>query len=434
MTAPDARLKVALLSPGFDGTDVGEAFVAFKWAEALAREVDLTLFALQREGRPPLAEQLPGARVVTWREPSVLLRAERLNAMLKPAWPLLFSKVRRWMRAAAARGEIFDIAHQIMPLPPRYPSPFRGLGLPYVLGPVGGALPTPEGFRDEIGAGAWYTRLRRLDSVRLARDPWLRASFSQADLVLGVAPYVADILAPVPLKRFEVELELGIDPVAATDLLPRAGDPRPLRLLHVGRGVRSKGLRDVVRALAQLRDLDLHLTSAGGGAEIEAARAEALSLGVAERITFEGQVPRARVDALYAQSDIFVFPSFREPTGGVFYEAMLAGLPIVTAAYGGPDSIVTDACGLRLPVTTPEALAREIAGAIRTLHDDPARRLAMGWAARKEVLEKGPWPRKAARLVSLYRDVLGQEGSVNSGAGPDHKGSDVRPRTAAISR
>lgn len=410
MTTPQKRLKVALLSPGIDGTDVGEAFVAFKWAEALSREVDLTLLALQRQGRPPLAEQLPNARVVTWNEPSVLLRSERLNAMLKPAWPLLFSKVRRWMRAAAARGESFDIAHQIMPLPPRYPCPFQGLGVPYVLGPVGGALPTPEGFRDEVGAGAWYTRLRRLDAVRLARDPWLRASFSNADLVLGVAPYVADILAPVPLKRFEVELELGIDSGTAMDPPLRAADPRPLRLLHVGRGVRSKGLREVVRAMAQLRDLDLHLTSAGGGAEIDRARVEALSLGVADRITFEGQVSRARVEALYAEADIFVFPSFREPTGGVLYEAMLAGLPIITTAYGGPDYIVTNACGLRLPVTTPDALTGSVAEAIRTLYDAPDRRLAMGRMARKEVLENGPWPRKAERLVSLYREVLGREG------------------------
>lgn len=410
MTGLEQRLKVALLSPGFDSTDVGEAFVAFKWAEALAREVDLTLLALQREGRPCLAEQIPNARVVTWREPSILLRAERLNAMMKPAWPLLFTKVRRWMRAAAARGESFDIAHQIMPLPPRYPSPFRGLGLPYVLGPVGGALPTPEGFRGEVRSGTWYTRLRKLDATRLERDPWLRASFSQADLVLGVAPYVADILAPVPLKRFEVELELGIDPVSTADPPHRPTNPRPLRLLHVGRGVRSKGLRDVVRALAQLRDLDLHLTSAGGGPEIDAAREEAQSLGVAERITFEGQVPRTRVNDLYAEADIFVFPSFREPTGGVLYEAMLAGLPIITAAYGGPDFIVTDACGLRLPVTTPDALARSVADAIRTMHDAPDRRLAMGRVARNEVLEKGLWSHKASRMVSLYREVLGGGG------------------------
>lgn len=400
-------MKVVLLSPGFDNTDVGEAYVAFKWAEALSHEVELTVLAFQRDGRPALAEQLPNARVVTWPEPRFLMRAERLNAMLKPAWPLLLRHVRTFMRTAIRKGERFDIAHQIMPLPPRYPSPFRGLNVPYVMGPVGGALATPDGFQAELGRSPWYTRLRQLDALRLRRDPWLRATYSNADLVLGVAPYVADILAPVPIKRFEVELELGIDPISITDLplrAPRQGET--LQLLHVGRGIRTKGLREVVRALPALADIDLHLTSAGGGAEIDLVRAEAQTLGIADRITFEGQVSRARVDQLYSTSEIFVFPSFREPTGGVLYEAMLAGLPIITAAYGGPDYIVGDNTGLRLPVTTSRNMSEDLTKAIRSLANSPAKRAAMGQAARAHVLEVGPWPKKAKRLVRYYQEAI----------------------------
>jgi hypothetical protein len=58
------RLRVLLVAPNIDGTDVGEAFVAFKWAEALAAITDLTVLSFQRPGRSALAAQLPGARVV----------------------------------------------------------------------------------------------------------------------------------------------------------------------------------------------------------------------------------------------------------------------------------------------------------------------------------------------------------------------------------
>jgi glycosyltransferase involved in cell wall biosynthesis len=394
-------MKVLLIAPNVDATDVGEALVAFKWAEALAGLVDLTVLAFQRPGRPDLARQLPGARVVTWPEPGWATRNERLNAMLKPAWPVFAGHVRRWIAMAQAQGEAFDIAHQLMPQAARYASPLRHFDIPYVIGPLGGALDTPQAFRPEAASAPLFTRLRALDAWRFRHDPWLRASYARAACVLGVAPYVREVLAAVPLRRFEPVLELGID-----DLPPPAVRPeRPgrLRLLHVGRGVRTKGLRDAVRAMAHLADRPgITLTSAGAGEEITLCQAEAQALGVAGRVTFHGRLPRDGVEALYASHDVFVFPSFREPAGGVLYEAMRHGLPVVTAARGGPDHIADDRCGLRLPVTTPTEFALAIAGAVRQLDDDPALRTRMGKAARDKVATEGRWPAKAARMVALY--------------------------------
>ena len=95
-------MRVLLLAPNIDGTDVGEAFSASKWAEGLSRAVDLTVLAFQRAGRRALAAQLPDAEVVTWPEPAWLLKAERLNAMLKPAYPLYYAHVRRFLSEARA--------------------------------------------------------------------------------------------------------------------------------------------------------------------------------------------------------------------------------------------------------------------------------------------------------------------------------------------
>ena len=340
-------MKALLIAPNIDGTDVGEAFVAFKWAEALAARIDLTVLSFERPDRMRLAAQLPGARVVTWPEPAWARRNERLNAMLKPAWPVFARHVRHWLADALARGETFDIAHQLMPQAARYPSPLRHFALPYIIGPLGGALDTPAAFRAEAGSAPLFTRLRALDAARFRHDPWLRASYRGAACVLGVAPYVADILRDIPLQRFEPVLELGIDGVEPPQTRPLT--PGALRLLHVGRGVRTKGLRDAVRAMAQLRDLNVTLTSAGAGEEIALARAEAQALGVADRVTFLDRQPRMVIEDLYRSHDVFLFPSFREPAGGVLYEAMRHGLPVITAARGGPDYIVDDTCGLRVP-------------------------------------------------------------------------------------
>ena len=398
-------MKVLLIAPNIDRGDVGEAFVAYKWAEALSHRVDLTILAFHRPGMEPLANQLPLARVITWAEPAWARKHERLNAMLKPAWPVFSGKVRRWLAHEIATGGGFDLAHQLMPQAARYASPLRHFAIPYVIGPLGGALDTPEAFRAEAGSAPLFTRLRALDAFRFRHDPWLRASYSRAACVIGVAPYVRDVLVAVPLQRFEPVLELGIDNIAPA--APRPQTPGLLRLLHVGRGVRTKGLRDAVRAMAQLRDLPgVTLTSAGAGEEIALCQAEAQALGVADRVTFLGRQPRDQIEALYASHDVFLFPSFREPAGGVLYEAMRHGLPVITAARGGPDHIVDDLSGIRIPVTDPQRFSTDIATAIRDLHDHPARVAALGQGAQTKVAAEGLWPVKADRMVALYQSIL----------------------------
>ncbi len=396
------QLHVFFTAPNIHPQATGEEFVAWKWAEALSELVELTVFSFERASKAPLADTLPRARVITAPMPRLFSKVPRIEAMAKPHYPLWMRAARKALRGLA--GEI-DLAHQIMPQAARYPVPFRGMEVPYIVGPLGGALETPLSFQGEAAAAAWYTRARVLDKWRFRHDPWLRGSYAEADIVMGVAPYMRDVLSDIPLRRFEPVLELGID---ALPDLPARDDAGPIKLLHVGRGVRTKGLRDVVRALARLKERypDMTLDSAGTGEEIAICEAEARALGVRDRITFHGLLPRDQVEHLYRAADIFVFPSFREPAGNVLYEAMRWGLPTIAAARGGPDYIVDDTNGIRIPVTDPDTYARDIASAIEALADDPKKRQEMGMAGRRRLEREGLWPVKARALVQIYQSVL----------------------------
>ncbi len=57
---------------------------------------------------------------------------------------------------------------------------------------------------------------------------------------------------------------------------------------------------------------------------------------------FTGKQTKADLAALYASSDVFVFPSITETFGNVVLEAMASGLPAVVAAAGGPKGIVEE--------------------------------------------------------------------------------------------
>jgi glycosyltransferase involved in cell wall biosynthesis len=399
-------LRILIAGHMISGEATGEGFVAFKLTEALAGMADVTLATLQSPRHTPLAKQLAKARVVTFPQPQFLLRPRQFRELVKPELWVYARHLRRFLQREAGS---FDIAHQLMPAALRHASPLRGLGLPYVLGPFGGTLPTPAAFRAETeSSGPWYARLRDIDRLRLRHDPRLRASISGAALVLGVAPYIRDILVRARLspRLYADFMKLGI-PDLPPDLPPRRRTAaEPLRLVHVGRGVRTKALRDVIRALGHLRDdRRFTLESAGGGPEIALCRAEAEALGIADRVTFHDRLPRAEVETLYRRADAFVFPSFREPAGAVFFEAMRWGLPVIAARAGGAEAIVDDNCGIKVEVTDPDRFPRDIAAALVRLADEPDLYSRLSEGARLRVAD-ALWPNLATQLIAHYRAAL----------------------------
>ncbi len=275
--------------------------------------------------------------------------------------------------------------------------------MPTIIGPVGGGLESPPAFRHEEGTAGWYVRLRRLDSWRLRFDPILRRSYTQAACVVGIAPYVAEHLRRLPIRRFEVMSE------TALETLPPPVQHQPVvgavRLLYVGRVVRTKGLRDAIRALARLDRTDVRLDVVGDGSDRAACEELAASLGVAGLVTFHGMVPKEKVAEFYAAADAFIFPSYREPGGNVVYEAMASGLPLIVSDRGGPAATVDESCAIRVRPDTPEQFADALAEAISELLD-PGLRQRMGAAARARVAAIGLWSSRIEQMGELYESVV----------------------------
>lgn len=401
------RPKVLALAPYCDGTDVGEAWCAYMWVSELSKKADVTLLSMVRPGRKPLAEQLPDVTVITKEEPSWTRRFERLNAMAKLSYGAFYSWANSAIKKILEDGVEFDVAHQFSPIALRFPSPLRNHSVPYVLGPLGGSLDTPKRFQSECGSAAWYTKFRNIDRFRLKRDPLLNSSYRKASAVLGVAPYVSSLIGEEKLRRFEVISELGVQLLRTPKV--NQFSHSSFRMLHVGRGVRTKGLRDCIRALDLLRDIPgLHLDVAGKGEEMEICEALALELDVRHLVTFHGQISRAEVDQLYANADVFCFPSYREPSGSVVFEALSFGLPVIVADRGGPGHVVDDSCGFKVAVADPQQFSKHIAAAVRTLAAMPELRKRLSSGAIDKMTKIGLWPAKIERLLSIYQDIVQQ--------------------------
>jgi glycosyltransferase involved in cell wall biosynthesis len=413
-------VKLLLIAPTCDGEDVGESWVAFQWAKRLSDQHDVTLLTYHKRGRRPAREQLTGMRVVEWTEPPLLGRAERLNSLLKPGYLPFYIRARRWIVDALATGEHFDIAHQPLPVALRYPSPATGLGIPLVMGPIGGGLDTPPGFRAEETA-PWYMGLRATDAARLRVDPFLRATYHQAACVLGIAPYVAERLRRVgPLQRFEVMSETGLEELPGA--VSREGREGLVRLLFVGRLIRTKGARDAISMMTHLRDLPVHLDIVGDGFDRPACEALASDLGLGARVTFHGAQPHDSIGRFYRDADIFVFPSYREPGGNVVFEAMGACLPLIVSDRGGPGFAVDDSCGVRVTANDPRQYASDLAAAARRLVLDGQLRREMGESSRRRVSEIGLWESKISAANRIYAETCDAQ-STRAGRGERDDGN-----------
>jgi glycosyltransferase involved in cell wall biosynthesis len=398
------RLRLLLIAPSCNAEGGGEVWVAYQWAKHLSLRHDVTLLTYNLKNDKPASRQLTGLRVIEWSDFSVPYLGERFNAMAKPGYFHFYFRARSWIKKALARGERFDVAHQPVPVAMRYPCPVAGFGIPFVLGPVGGSLSNPPSFAADQGPAPWFTKFRKVDALRLRWDPLLRRTYESADCVIGIAPYVKDLLAGLHLRRFEVMSETGIENMP--EPIDRSGRSGPVRLLYVGRLIRTKGARDIITAVSKLGDVPVVLDIVGDGPDRSTCQSLIGKLGLQERVMLHGWVAKSQVGAFYQKADLFVFPSYREPGGNVQYEAMAHSLPLIVADRGGPAASTSESCAIKLPITTPDALVEDLAVSIRKLTLDGALRRKMGEAAYEHVVKTGLWSAKVDKIGSIYDEIM----------------------------
>lgn len=402
-------MKVLLIAPYYDQNVPGESWSTYKWVVEISKMFDTTVLTTHSKYWDREASPTQAQKIINWQDPVLPKFLAPFNRGAKPTYFLFYKRARSWLKKAMSDGESFDIVHQINPLALRYPCPAQGLDLKYIIGPLAGSIETPPKLAINTGSGEpWYRKFRKLDRIRLNHDPWLRKTYSGASCVIGVAPYVLDTLKSCPPKSFEILSETGIDKANVIEK-PALDSSNPIKFLFVGRIIYTKGILHAIRAISiACVSHKITLDIVGEGELLEECKALVAQLNIEDIVTFHGRIPREEVETYYKNSDVFLFPSFREPSGNVVYEAMGHGLPVITSTIGGPGFVVTDSCGYTVEPDLPELFTNKIAEVISTICESPSVLPNKSRKAIERVTELSQWSRKAKMLFNIYKRVLTQ--------------------------
>lgn len=222
--------------------------------------------------------------------------------------------------------------------------------------------------------------------------------------VIAVSGAVRDSMQRrgIPADRLEVVLNGTIGSARFRD---RDRTPKDLghpAIVFVGGQHPRKGLPDLLRAFEKVHaaNAQARLFIVGEGPMLQEYKALASQLACADVITFTG----AQKDPFpwMLGADVFALPSLADPAPLVLSEAREAGCAIVATRVDGiPQMLDQGECGLLVPPSDPDALAKTLTWLI----SDPAR--LADWRARSQRgIEDFRIERVAQQTLEVYQRAL----------------------------
>jgi glycosyltransferase involved in cell wall biosynthesis len=415
------RLRILVLAPDANPESISVNLVCFRHAEALAQLHDVTLVGRSWYEEPLRRAQGPFRaietitvpwldRIYAWCLRRIFKYNFRSNVLTAFNYP--FSIAFEWctwrrMRAGIKAGE-FDAVLRLSPIisviPSAFPFFLRKSSVPFVIGPINGGLPWPQGFSQADNQKKWIDHLR--NAYRFL--PFARSTFRRAAAIIAGSSHTFGEFAGFGDKIFFVP-ENGISASLCSETTGRSRGDRKLEMIFVGGLVPYKACDLALRAASPFVKRGLaRFTIAGDGPERSRLEQLAKSLEISDSVTFCGMLSHADTMERLRSADILVFPSVREFGGGVVFEALALGVVPVVADFGGPGDIVYPDVGFKVPLTNEKEVVAQMENALAELIDNPdllARLRRQGISYARERLT---WDAKAKATTKILHWTLRQ--------------------------
>lgn len=342
-----------------------------------------------------LASWLRGGSEVAW----------SINMIMKYLPYLVFERKAWLLFADRIRAGDFDLVHRVTPMSPTLPSYIAGISpVPFVIGPLNGALPWPAEFRAE--------QTRERERLRVLRSvakylPFVRKTYRQAALVLAGFDHTMREVLPLSARAVVNFPEIGYDPQIfnARRKAPAFSGSGSYRFLFAGRLVPYK-MADAAIMAFDSPDMTAHsLQVVGDGPEHDRLREIVAERGL-RNVYFEGRRSQQELAQMMRDCDGFVFPSIRELGAGVVIEAMACGMTCFVSDYGAPGHLAGNGRGVTVPIRDHAGYVAAFREMLTSAVKEPDRMQALAAAGQDYAQALYPWDRKAHETLCYYYDVM----------------------------
>ncbi len=292
---------------------------------------------------------------------------------------------------------------------------FKKANFKYVVGPLGGGIPTPKGFAKLLSFREYFIdKYRNLYYSMLKRKRIYVEYYESASRLIIGTDYLYDFLPTSTHEKTEIQFDtlVDMDELSDDNRSPeKRNNGNIIKIIYTGRLSPQKGIKMLFEAFLITKEKEaeighnLCLEIFGDGSERKRIEALVNRYKLEKSVFIHGNVPRKEVLQNLKSGDLYCLPTIREPGGQSILEAMAAGLPIITSDYGGPKFSVTDDCGIKIPVDNYDNYVSNLADAIIKLAEDEPLRRKMGEAARKRVREEFSLEALKNRIPEIYEEI-----------------------------
>ncbi|MDO9205530.1 glycosyltransferase family 4 protein [Methylotenera sp.] len=375
-------MKILLSAYACEPNKGSEPGVGWNWALALVRRGHQVWVITRKNNQASIELELArlgepytsNLHFLYYDTPNWILRLKKMGLGVQLYYALWQRGILQVARDAHATHQ-FDVTQHLTFGVWRQPTQMYKLGIPCIFGPVGGGESSPWG----LVRGMPSFKARASEYLRFAvnglslLNPALRKCLKQSAVIVSKTPETAAWVAKLGIKSL-VSLEIGIAPerISKNSLVPIKGK---VRCLYAGRLISMKGIHLALMAIAQVQQkgIDATFTIVGNGPLLEHFQAQSSALGIADKVTFTGQLNQADLFAKYREHDVLLFPSLHDSSGNVVLESFAQSLPVLCLNLGGPGVMVDDTCGRAIEVrdVMQEVTVKRLADALTDFASSP---------------------------------------------------------------
>lgn len=278
------------------------------------------------------------------------------------------------------------------------------LDIPFIYGPIGGGEGIPSTFLSKMSPYFFCIELLRIIMKKTAKiNPFFLYKAYKSKAILCRTGQTASLFPRKYQDKIEFLTDGAIEPNFFENEV-KYNCNKTIRIISTSRFIALKNVACIVQALNYVPEkYDIECIMVGKGPELDNVKKMAASCP--HKITFLKHMPRQEVLNQLTQADIFITPSLKDACNLTLLEAMTVGLPIICLNWSGMAISTDDSCAIRLPVTNPEQMPKDMAAAIIKLIENPDLRERLGREARMRVKTLFNWDAKGDFFENLFKKL-----------------------------